>query len=522
MTIDQPTTPEGLGSPLRVLRILWERKKLVLATVIVCFGAAAAMTLTAERQYSSTAELLFRDPGFARTLFGSDLFESNANPERNTSTNIAVIESAQVTERVAQHLAPIRPDELRSSIEVAAGDNADIVAVTATTSDPERSAVIANAYVTEYIAYSRELDREQVRDAKQVVENTLETAPQSQQVGLLDSLQQLTVLEALQTGNATVVARAAPDPNATSPKPIQTSILAILVGFLLGGAIALLLDFVDRRLKNVGDFERIFGKPVLVSVPRSAVPSIGDGDAGVKTEPYRMLREGLQFLELGGRHRCILVTSPDAAEGKTTVAVNLARTMATGGERVVLVEADLRRPSAATQLGVHHGGIGLSRALLTTDPLDEFLIEAMPGASLRLLPTGPAPPNPADLLRSPRMRQLITDAKADADVVIIDAPPLLPVSDTLVLLDLPVVDGVLVIGRINSTRRDRAHAARRLIEQSEKRVLGVVVTGTRERLSDYGYYHSRSTGIQPPKGNGHSGASDERVATRRARRTHER
>jgi Mrp family chromosome partitioning ATPase len=129
-------------------------------------------------------------------------------------------------------------------------------------------------------------------------------------------------------------------------------------------------------------------------------------------------------------------------------------------------------------------------------------VSVSPNAKLRVLPTGPAPPNPADLLRSPRMAELLAEARDAADVVLVDAPPLLPVSDTRVLLDLPGIDGVLIVGRANTTRRDRARAAARVLQQSERRMLGVVVTGTRERLGDYYYYSSDGSDLPDPGDNG--------------------
>jgi succinoglycan biosynthesis transport protein ExoP len=499
-----PGLSEGFGSPLRLLRVVWERKWLVILCVIVALGAAAASVATAEKKYESTAELLLRDPGFARTLFGSDLFETGANPERDTSTTLEVIQSAQVTARVVRVLGgEVSGTTAATSIEVTAGENSNIVRITANTTDPELSARLANAYAREFIDYSRERDRAKVRDAQALVEETLASAPPEQQQDLLDSLRQLTVLEALQTGEGDVLALARPNTDPASPKPFQAGALAAVLGLLVGVAVALLADFIDRRLKSAEDFERAFGQPVLVSVPRGAVPAVGDEPlVGAQAEPYRMLREGLRFLEVAGDQRCVLITSPDAGEGKTTVAVNLARALIAGGDEVILIEADLRRPTAARQLGIDRMSVGLSSGLVGPRRLDELLVDVGADGRLRVLPTGPAPPNPADLLRSPRMAEVLAEAREAADVVLIDAPPLLPVSDTRVLLDLPGIDGVLIVARANTTRRDRARATARVLEQSERRVLGLVVTGTRERLGDYYYYGSDLPDLAEPGDNG--------------------
>ncbi len=473
--------------------MLWERRLLILGVVVACVCASLVVSLTSDKEYTAESSLLLRDPGFARTLFGSDLFEGGVDPERVTSTKIAVIESPAVTARVRDAVNARFPGtDVAGAIDVQPNENSDVVTITAVADDPDKAAAIANAYARQYIDYQRELDRQKVRDAETLVRQKLDLLPgedTNERAGLQDSLEQLTVLEALQTGNADIVARATPPDAPSAPKPLRNAVFAGLLGLLLGTAAALLADFLDRRLKSSEDFERVFGWSVLVTIPRDAVPAPSDGDlAGVKGEPYRMLREGLRFLDISGRHRCLLVTSADAGEGKTTVAVNLARALISGGERVILIDADLRRPAAARQLGLDDGAQGLSTALVSSQPIADVLVDAIPGGALRLLPTGPTPPNPADLLRTTRMHELLNEARALADVVIVDAAPLLPVSDTRALLDLPNVDGVLMVARAFSTRRDRAAAARRVLEQSERPVLGLVLTGVREPSADHRYY----------------------------------
>jgi capsular exopolysaccharide synthesis family protein len=485
----------GRRSTVDLLRVLWERKPLVVAVVVICVGASLAVSLTSEKEYTAESSLLLRDPGFARTLFGSDLFEAGVDPERVTSTKIAVIESPAVSQRVKRSVSQRFPGaDIAGAVDVTPNENSDVVTIAATADDPRKAAAYANAYANQYIDYQRELDRQKVQDAQELVEQNLEALPAqntSERAGLEDSLKQLKVLEALQTGNADVVARATPPEAASAPKPVRNAVLAGLLGLLLGVGAALLADFLDRRLKSGEDFERAFGRSVLVTIPRGAVPELSDGDlAGVKGEPYRMLREGLRFLDIGGPRRCLLVTSADAGEGKTTVAVNLARALIAGGQTVIVIDADLRRPAAGRHMGIPDAPVGLSTTLVSTRPISDVLIPASSNGALRLLPTGPTPPNPADLLRTPRMQAIIDEARDLADVVVIDAAPLLPVSDTRTLLDLPNVDGVLMVARVLATRRDRAAAARRVLEHSERPVLGLVLTGGQEPGASYRYYGS--------------------------------
>jgi capsular exopolysaccharide synthesis family protein len=498
-----PNGPQN-RSTAELLHVLWERRLVIAVSTVVAVLISLVLSASADKQYTATSELLLRDPGFAKTLFGADLFEGSVDPERETSTKIAVIRSPAVTDAVRRSLnGRFDNTSLRDAIEVSSNENSDVVTVAATTENPRTAAAVANAYAREYITYQRELDRRKVNDAKELVQENLDALPEenvAERQGLLDSMKQLTVLEALQTGNADIVARATPPDSPSSPKALRAALLAGVIGLLIGLGAALLADFLDRRLKTTEDFERALGYPVLVSVPRRALPSATDyGMTGFKSEPYRMLREGLRFLDMSGRHRCILVTSADAGEGKTTVAVNLARALAAGGERAILVEADLRRPSASAQLGLETFALGLSTGLVSGRPVSELLVPVPGNGFFDLLPSGPSPPNPADLLRLSRMGDLLDEAVEAADVVIIDAAPLLPVSDTRALLDLPNIDGVLLVTRAFATRRDRAAEARRVLAQSDRKVLGVVVTGTHDAAGDYQYYGAE-TGKPPRRG----------------------
>jgi non-specific protein-tyrosine kinase len=201
-----------------------------------------------------------------------------------------------------------------------------------------------------------------------------------------------------------------------------------------------------------------------------------------------MLREGLRFLDPTGRARCFVVTSADESEGKSTVAVNLASALAAVGRRVILVEGDMRRPTAAALLGVSRDVPGLSDMLVSSADLDEFLVPIDSEPGLSVIPAGTVPPNSADLLSAGRMAELLAQVRDAADFVIVDSPPLLPVADTRVLLRLPEVDGVILIGRAGVSRRDRVRATSRLLAQSGLRVFGMVITDVKLTAGS-GYYH---------------------------------
>jgi tyrosine-protein kinase len=493
---DFESTPESSGaptvSPFELLSVLWRRKFVLIATVIVSVGIAFGLSLRSPSQYSASAQLLFRDPGFAQALFGNNLFSTGQQePQRTTQTSIDVVTSLNVGAEAAKLLKTTEPvSALVGSIVVTPNADADIATIKATRSHPQEAAAVANAFAEGYIVYRRQTDRATVAQAEELVSQSLTTASAGEQAKLAESLRQLGVLRSLQTGDAEVIARAQPDPAAVSPKPKRDALLGLIVGLLLGCGLALLVDFLDRRMKTLEDFERACPDyAVIASVPHAPAGTRASKQlAGPTGESYRMLREGLRFLDPTGKARCYVITSADESEGKSTVAVNLASALAAIGRRVILLEADMRRPTVGTLLGLGRGMPGLSDMLVSSDDMDEFLvpIDSQPGLSV--LPSGTVPPNSADLLSGGKMAEVLAFAREHADVVIIDSPPLLPVADTRVLLRLAEVDGVILIGRAGVSRRDRIRAASRVLAQSGLRVFGLVITDVKLSSSS-GYYY---------------------------------
>ena len=200
------------------------------------------------------------------------------------------------------------------------------------------------------------------------------------------------------------------------------------------------------------------------------------------SEAYRTLRTNLQFTALRGQLRTLVVTTPGAGEGKSSAAANLAVTMAQAGRRVILVDADLRRPAQHELFGVTREP-GLSDTLL--DPSAPPALRESGVEGLRLLPAGSAPPNPAELLASETMEALVTWLANEADIVIFDAPPVVPVTDAAILGAR--TDGVLLVIQAGKTKRDQAARARTLLEQVGARLIGTALTNARVRGDLTGY-----------------------------------
>ncbi len=185
----------------------------------------------------------------------------------------------------------------------------------------------------------------------------------------------------------------------------------------------------------------------------------------------------------------MLVTSAVAGEGKSTVAAGLARAIALAGQSVVLVEVDLRRPTFHEQFDLGGDHRGLTSALVGGVPVAEVLRPVLPGLrTLRVLPSGPIPPNSAELLRSAEMSRVLQELRGEAEFLVLDAPPLLPVADTQVLLENPDVDACLVVGRAYVTTRDEVRRTRAVLDRHRLRNVGLVVNGTREVSDEYDAY----------------------------------
>ena len=201
------------------------------------------------------------------------------------------------------------------------------------------------------------------------------------------------------------------------------------------------------------------------------------------SEAYRTLRTNLSFYSLDEPLRTLVVTSPAPDEGKSTTIANLAVTMAQGGRRTILVDCDLRRPSLHELFGVNNE-VGLTTMIL--DENAGLVLQQTTVENLSILPSGPKPPNPADLVGSRKVERVLDMLKENADVVLIDAPPVIGVTDAAVLGAR--VDGVLLVVSAGKTRRDHAEHARELLEKARVRIVGVALTNAAHDNSLGRYY----------------------------------
>jgi Mrp family chromosome partitioning ATPase/capsular polysaccharide biosynthesis protein len=333
--------------------------------------------------------------------------------------------------------------------------------------------------------------------------------------------QELLVNIDLKRGEAELVAEAKTPRSPVSPKPVRDGALGALVGLLLGVGVSLLREQMDSRLRSPEEVERVTKLRLLAQLPYddwSATGASGlaviEHPRGPLSEAIRSLRTSIQFLGSEQPVRVIVVTSALPGEGKSLVAANLAVVWAEAGYSTHLVYGDLRRPSVSSWFGVAPASPGLTdlivqlaplgpesssngggidrrflpsrRRVESTEQLTEHLVKS-PIACLDVLPPGPIPPNPTELLGSRRMANLLKELKDSADIVIIDTPPLLPVTDAAILAAR--ADGLVFVTALGEAHRNAVVRARAILDASGVRILGVVINKTRaSRGGDYYAY----------------------------------
>jgi receptor protein-tyrosine kinase len=487
---------------LTLLRAVGRRWKLVVACAVITPMVAYGLTLTQEEQYSASASLLFRDSGLSNTLFGQTVFAPSIDPARAGQTNAELVSLAAVSRRTASELDDgATAEAIEGQVEVEAGSDADLVGVKATDADPDRAALIANTYVSEFIEFRREADRQKIADARELIErqiDDLSTTDAERGAGLRERAEELQVLSALQTGNAEVVQEAVPPGQPSAPRPRRNVALGFILGLMLGAGLAIFLDRADRRMRTADDVTDLLGLPLLAAIPRSRGLRRGAKASALDREgvAFQMLRTNLRYFNVDRQIRSVLVSSAAAGDGKSTVAWHLAVVDAMAGHRVLLVEADLRNPSLHDIIGISPT-TGLAEVLVRETELEDAIrsvaiadpvdgSRGRPTETIDVLLAGWKPPNPAQLIESEHMHSLLKKAEETYDLVIVDTPPLSVVSDAIPLVSR--VSGVVVVVRLVKNTRNSLIALKDQLVHLGAPTLGVVVNDVATRGDSYDSY----------------------------------
>ncbi len=306
------------------------------------------------------------------------------------------------------------------------------------------------------------------------------------------SLGALRLEEARNVDTIYAIEQALPPSVPIRPRPLQYALLAGIVGAMLAVGTALLVEYLDDVLKNPDQVKETLDLATLGAIPTSGdtanmseIVVLQPGQSST-TEAFRVLRTNLQFASVGQPLRSLLITSPAPSEGKSWTAANLGAVLAQAGQRVILIDADLHRPRQ------HHifklpNNLGLTSALLADEHDTEKMLQDAPTPGLRVLTSGPLPPNAAELLGSARMTSLLAALAEVSDLVIVDSPPATALADTAILATQ--TDGVLLVLDATKTRREVAERALEGLSSVRARVIGAVLNRMPTRGGSYYYYY---------------------------------
>lgn len=478
------------------LRVLRRRKFVILAALISVPLFAFLYSSAQTKEYTATATLLFE----------SNTEAGITEASREAATNEALAALPQVAARAAKTLgSSANINEVLGSVEVSsANEMANITMISATNESPERAAEIANAYSRAYIEFRRESDRQQLKSQIAVIEGRLAGLSPEEKASpkgalLVERLNQLEVEEALQTGRTSLVQEAGPPGSPSKPKTSRNVLIGLVFGVVLGLGLAALVERLDRHVRSVEELEELFGLPIIARIPKTKEfknASVESMLRAVEAEAFRTLRTNLRYLNVNRELDSILIASPEPNDGKSTVARGLAGAMVEMGDNVVLVEADLHKQSAF-RYEVSYVPVGLS-SVLAGARLDSALMQVSISAhgpkqvrAMTVLPSGPIPPNPSELLESDQMQAVLAELGERFDMIVIDSPAIGVVSDAMALV--PLASAILAVGGIGKTTRE---GARRFVDQlalTGNKPLGLIATLTLASRGQYSYYRQPRT-----------------------------
>ncbi|MEA5362343.1 polysaccharide biosynthesis tyrosine autokinase [Amycolatopsis sp., V23-08] len=423
-----------LAEYLRALRARW---RAVVAGILLGVLAAVVFLLCTTPQYSANSQL------FVSTRQGDDgteLYSGGSFGQQRVKSYAQVVTTPRVLDPVVQQLRlPGTADELAARVTVAAPLDTVLVDIAVRDADPARAAATADA-----------IGDSLIRVVTQLESTTGQRSP-------------VTV---------SFVRRASVPVDAVFPSVPLSLGVGLLAGIIAGVAGALVRQAVDTRVRGEADLPK--SDAVLGEIPfdRQAeqLPTLLRSQQSARAEAFRKLRTNLQFVSAVGELRSVVVTSAVPAEGKSTTAVNLALTLVDSGLRVVVVDADLRQSRIAHYLGLVDA-VGLTTVLLDRIGIDEALQRW--GGDLHVLTAGELPPNPSELLGSPAMDKVLKDLETRFDLVVIDSPPLLPVTDAALLAKRAT--GALLVTAVGRTRRDQVDRAARALSTIGARLIGIML-----------------------------------------------
>lgn len=448
----------------RLVNIIRHSWLLIAATTVIGFTLAFVVSTTTPPTYQSSASMYF---SIRQGNTGSELNQGSAYTQAQM-LSFATLATASITlnDVIDEIDLDITSKDLARNIKVSIPQNTVILDIQVTSRSAERSADIANAI------------------AASLSDVVVDLAP--------------TTVSRAPTVSAAVIEPAVAPNVQSAPSTPRESVLGAILGLLLGTVASVLFALLETRIRSADIVATVTSLPVIGQIgrfPRSSDvrPIVMRNRNGEEAESFRRVRTALRFASVDADVRAILVTSAVPAEGKTTVAINLALVLAETGSRVLLIDADLRRPRVADALGVE-GAIGLTTVLVGEVDLVDALASYGP-TNLDLLLAGDVPPNPAELLSSAKMAQVLTDLTDAYDLVVIDSAPVLSVADATLLA--PHADVLLLVVDASKTRRAQLARTLQVLSVAGALVSGIVLNRVKIRKRKDAYYYDLTTSAEP-------------------------
>jgi non-specific protein-tyrosine kinase len=510
----------------RQLAIVRRRLPLIIVSVLLASVAAYAGSSLQPKQYEAEATLIV---GESLADVNQDYNQLLAS-QRISKTYASIATTRPLLVSVITKLGlNTNPESLTKKVRAAAALDSTLLTITATDGDATRAAAIANAISDELIAASPGLQAPGA-DIEESVRNDLDatqTLIASTQAEV-ERLSALPVRTAAEDGNLTllqgrvvslrqtyatllaflsgkranflsVVEPAVPPIEQVSPRPIFSLLLGAVLGLFVAVALSFLAEYLDDTVKTSADVQQLLGLPMLGAISRIRKPKGGHEmyrlvpllfPRSATAEAYRTLRTNIEFASIEAPVRTLLVTSAVPGEGKSISAANLAIAFAQGGQRVLLLDADLREPAIHEIFGIPNAH-GLTDLLRTEHADADQVIGATEVENLRILTAGAPPPNPAELLGSRRMRGILERLQANCDLIVIDSPPLHVVADAAVLGSF--LDATVLVIHAGRTRRATIRESAEALARADARVLGVVLNQIPENATaEYRPYYDEA------------------------------
>ncbi len=494
--------------------------------VLVTLVTGALVYIISKRStpvYQAVTTVLINEAPATRNTDYSSIITS----ERQAQTYSQLMTKQPVLERVINNLElDLDVNDLKGMIQVQPVTDTTLIEVRVEDINAQRAADIANALVVEFAESNLALQASRYSSSKENLANQLDDMDAQIQsandqlaslgksaedqadrdrleanlaqyrqtyANLLQSYEQVRLAEAQSTSNVIQAEPATASERAVRPRTMTNTLLALVVGLLFSTGLVFLIEAMDDTLKGPDQVTEQLGLPVLGLIVRHNTTegrpvTLGEPRSQV-AEAFRSLRTNIQFASVDQPLRTLLITSPTPSEGKSTVAVNLGVVIAQGGKRVALIDADLRRPNVHKLLDLSNVQ-GLSDLFVQEHVSLDGTLQKTNTADLFVMTSGALPPNPAELLGSEKMYEIIRQVKEQTDLLVIDSPPVIAVTDSAVLA--PRVDGVLLVFKPGVTH---LAAARQAVEQLQRlgaNLLGAVLNEVDLKGSRYYYYHYKS------------------------------